>query len=83
MTKELLSKMNTNRLLSYFKAQRAKTFSSKYVCRCGCGELLWEFASKDAKMQGLKKEYEALVSHVKELKYLLSTRENITKRVKC
>ena len=72
ISKELMKKMNTPRLLAYYKSKRAKTY--QYFCDC-CGMPLWDVDPKQYK--ALEAEYNQLCSEMDVLKAELATREHV------
>ena len=70
-----LKKLNTKRLLAYYKVRRQETFSTRFVCDCGCGEHYWDLIP--SKYVKEKEEYDMLSAHVKEIKELLNTKEHV------
>lgn len=75
LTNQELKRMNTPRLLSYFRSIRSKMRDGKFDCPC-CGECVWELY-QNQESQELKAEYESLAKHANDIKAILSTREHI------
>jgi hypothetical protein len=73
-----LSKLPTKRLLAYYKVRRKdkKILLDSCTCHC-CGSTLWELKPNNPHTLKLKKEYDTLEKHVKEVKQMLDQRENV------
>ena len=41
-TEKELRKINTPKLLKYYKAERKRFYGVGYWCGCGCGLMIWE-----------------------------------------
>ena len=81
--KSELEKLNTKRLLAYYKAERRRYNKeiNKFICEC-CGEYMWDIYPKYwTKREKIEKKL-SWRNHQKYLKFIkkiLSTREHINK----
>lgn len=75
---EQLQKLNTNRLLRYYKSERKRfyRFVSSNTCDC-CGERYWDLNKKQYGKQ--LKIYSSWLEYLHNIKFVLNKREHIKK----
>ena len=74
-----LKKLNTKRLLHYYKTERKRFYSKGYWCDCGCGEFIWETRSNIQSCVNMESEYKEDVEYLELIKSELNIREHIFK----
>lgn len=76
-TIEDLEKLNTVRLLSYYKAVRSRYYSFYASCMCECcGEFLWHIDSDDA---GLEYDLNDFEKYLELIRSVLNKRGHVLK----
>lgn len=68
-------KLNTQRLLTYYKKYGNK-WSNKYICGC-CGEFYWNIGYNSN-----KKDYDEEKLYWSKIKEILNTREHVESKIK-
>ena len=75
-TIEELKKMNTKRLLKYYKAERKRFYAAGYWCDCGCGEMIWDVNTSYIDME---QKYDEHFEYLTLIKSELNSREHVSK----
>lgn len=76
-TIEDLQKLNTVRLLSYYKAVRSKYYSFYASCMCDCcGEFLWHIDPED---NGMEYDLNDFEKYLELIRSVLNTRGHVIK----
>ncbi len=75
-TLEELDKLETKRLLAFYKAERNRFYKGGFICNCGCGEFLWETKSETTPHE-IRQNYFDWKKYLEKIKALLDIREHI------
>lgn len=69
-----IKRLNTKRLLAYYKAERKRFYNSGYICGCGCGEYVWNIYSEEKYMETKHNEHK---KYLELIKSELNNREHV------